>query len=81
MIKQRNRSRQQNPKDPLIAQQNTNINKEIQNHKQALWKQHITDNWDHRTNTHSLCKTINGPTHKNLHKRQTSPSPLITKQQ
>ena len=27
MIKQRNRTRQQNPKDPLIAQQNTNIEK------------------------------------------------------
>ena len=36
MIKQRNRTRQQNPKDPLITQQNTNIDKEIQNHKQAL---------------------------------------------
>ena len=54
MIKQHNRIRQQNPKDPLLAQQNTNIDKEIQNHKQALWKQHITDNWDHKTNTHTL---------------------------
>ena len=81
MIKQRNRTRQQNPKDPLIAQQNTNIEKEIQNHKQALWKQHITDNWDHKTNTHTLWKTINGLAHKNLHKRQTSLLPLTTKQQ
>ena len=64
MIKQRNRTRQQNPKDPLIAQQNTNIDKEIQNHKQALWKEHITDNWDHKTNTHTLWKTINGLAHK-----------------
>ena len=64
MIKQRNRTRQQNPKDPLIAQQNTNIDKEIQNHKQTLWKQHITDNWYHKTNTHTLWKTINGLAHK-----------------
>ena len=64
MIKQRKRTRQQNPKDPLIAQQNTNIGKEIQNHKQALWKQHITDNWDHKTNTHTLWKTINGLAHE-----------------
>ena len=81
MIKQLNGTRQQNPKDPLIAQQNTNIDKEIQNHKQALWKQHITDNWDHQTNTHTLWKTINGLAHKNLCKRQTPPSPLTTKQQ
>ena len=60
MIKQRNTTRQQNPKDPLLAQQNTYIDKEIQNHKQALWKQHLTDNWDHKTNTHTLWKTLNG---------------------
>ena len=64
MIKQRNRTRQQNPKNPLIAQQNTNIDKEIQNHKQAHWKQHITDNWDHKTNTHTLWKTIYCLAHK-----------------
>ena len=64
MIKQRYRTRQQNPKDPVIAQQNTNLDKEIQNHKQALWKQHITDNWDNKTNTHTLWKTINGLAHK-----------------
>ena len=73
MIKQRNRTRQQNPKDPLIAQQNTNIDKEIQNHKQALWKQHITDNWDHKTNTLTLWKTINGLEHK-----KTPQTPNIT---
>ena len=60
MIKQHNRTRQQNPKDPFTAQQNTNTDKEIQNHKQALWKQHITENCDHKTNTHTLWKTING---------------------
>ena len=82
MIKQRNRTRQQNPKDPLLAQKNTNIDKEIQNHKHALWKQHITDNWDHKTNTHTLWENIKWlTTQKNLHKHQTSLSPLITKQQ
>ena len=64
MIKQRNTTRQQKPKDPILAQQNTNIDKEIQNHKQALWKQHLTDNWDHKTNSHTLWKTLNGLTHK-----------------
>ena len=64
MIKQRNRTRQQNPKDPLIAQQNTNIDKEIQNHKQALWIKHITYNWDLKTNTHTLWKKINGLAHR-----------------
>ena len=64
MIKQRNTTRQQNPKDPLLAQQNTYIDKEIQNHKQALWKQHLTDNWDHKTNTDTLWKTLNGIAHK-----------------
>ena len=69
MIKQCNRTRQQNPKDPLIANQNTNIDKEIQNHKQALWKQHITEIWDHKTNTHTLWKTINGLSHKKKKKK------------
>ena len=64
MIKQRTRTREQNPKNPIIAQQNTNIDKEIQNHKQLLWKQHSTDYWDHKTNTHTLWKTINGLAHK-----------------
>ena len=45
---------EQNPLDPLLAQQNTNIDKEIQNHRQALWKQHLTDNWDHKTNSRTL---------------------------
>ena len=35
MIKQRNTTRQQNPKDPFLTQQNANIDKEIQNHKHA----------------------------------------------
>ena len=36
MIKQRNTTRQQNPKDPLLAQQKKITDKETQNHKQAL---------------------------------------------
>ena len=72
MIKQRN-TRQQNPKDPLLTQQNTNIDKEIQNHKQALWKQHLANNWDHKTNSHTLWKTLNGLAHK-----KTPQTPNIT---
>ena len=81
MIKQRNRTRQQNPKDPLLTQQNTSIDKEIQNHKQALWKQHITDNWDHKTNTHTLWKTINGLAHKKTPQMPNITITFNTKQQ
>ena len=64
-----------------IAQLNTNIEKEIQNHKQAqwkyhkqaLWKQHITNNWDHKINTHALRKTLNDLAHK-----KTPQTPNIT---
>ena len=30
----------------------------IQKHKQQLWKEHLTDNWDHRSNTHKLWNKI-----------------------
>ena len=76
MIKQRN-TRQQNPKDPLLTQQNANIDKEIQNHKQALWKQHLTNNWDHKTNSHTLWKTLNGLAHKKEKKKPQTPNITI----
>ena len=79
MIKQRNTTKKQNHKEPLLAQQNTNKDKEIQNQKQALWKQHITDNWDLKTNTHTLWKTLNGLARKKLHKWLTSLSPFDNK--
>ena len=76
MIKQRN-TRQQYPKDPLLTQQNANIDKEIQNHKQALWKQHLTNNWDHKTNSHTLWKTLNGLAHKKEKKKTQTPNITI----
>ena len=33
---------------------------DISLHKQNLWKEHLNANWDHRHNTHTLCKTIHG---------------------
>ena len=59
----------------MIKQGNTNIDKEIQNHKQALRKQHVTDNWDHKTNTHTLWKTLNSIAHK---KPPQTPNTTIT---
>ena len=51
MIKQHNRTKQN--KDPLIAQQNTNIDKEIQNHKQALYTSQTIIGTTKQTPAHS----------------------------
>lgn len=64
LIARRDTIRQHNPKDPTLPVINNNIDKLIQEHKSNLWKQHLEDNWDHKTNTHILWKTIAGLTNK-----------------
>ena len=53
-IDTRNTVRKQNPTDSQLAPLNNNIHKMIQENKQQLWKEHLTNNWDHRSNKHKL---------------------------
>ena len=57
-IEYRNNIRRNNPKDPQLPDLNKNIDKQIQDHRTQLWKEHLEDDWDHRHNTHKLWKTI-----------------------
>ena len=59
-ITQRDNIRRANPCDPALKPLNHEITSEISLHKQNLWKEHLNANWDHRHNTHTLWKTING---------------------
>ena len=57
-ITQRNNIRRENTCDPALKLSNEEITSDIQN--QNLWKEHLDAHWEHRHNTHSLCKTIHG---------------------
>ena len=59
-INKRNNIRRANTCDPALKPLNLEITSDILNHKQTLWKEHLDNNWDHRHNTHTLWKTING---------------------
>ena len=52
--------RRANTGDPALKLLNEEITSDIQTHKQNLWKEHLDAHWDHRHNTHTLWKTING---------------------
>ena len=73
-ITQRNNLSRANTCDPALKLLNEEITSDIQKHKQNIWKEHLDAHWDHRHNTHTLWKTINGlsnrapPTHtKHIH--------------
>ena len=59
-ITQRNNIRRANTCDPALKLLNEEITSDIQKHKQNIWKEHVDAHWDHRHNTHTLWKTING---------------------
>ena len=59
-ITQRNNMRRANTCDPTLKLLNEEITSYIQKHKQNIWKEHLDAHWDHRHNTHTLLKTING---------------------
>ena len=59
-ITHRNNLRRTNTCDPALTLSNEEITSDIQKHKQNLWKEHLYAHWDHRHNTHILCKTIHG---------------------
>ena len=68
LITLRDSTRTNDHKDPRIPDLNADIDRRIQEHKTDIWKKHLEDDWDHRTNTHTLWKTIAGlnnkkPTH------------------
>ena len=63
-IQHRNNVRHSNPKDPQLPELNKNIDKQIQEHKTQLWREHLEDDWDHRHNTHKLWKTISALSNK-----------------
>ena len=64
VIQHRNDIRRNNPKDQEIPQLNQLIDRQIQEHKTQLWKEHLEDDWDHRHNTHKLWKTIGALSNK-----------------
>ena len=59
-ITHRNNIRITNTCDPALKLLNEEINSDIQEHKQNIWKEHLDAHWDHRHNTHILWKTIHG---------------------
>ena len=63
-IQERNQVRTINRTDPKLPELNRQIDKSIQDHKTALWREHLNDNWDHRHNSHKLWKTITGLSNK-----------------
>ena len=63
-IDERDELRTEDPTNNRIDEMTTNIRTAINKHKTELFKQHLDGNWDHRSNTHILWKTINGLTNK-----------------
>jgi hypothetical protein len=63
-IKTRNRIRTANPHDERLHRLNQEIDRDIQQYKTNLWKDHLDKAWDHRQNTHVLWKTIAGLSNK-----------------
>ena len=63
-ITQRNNIRRSNTCDPALKLLKKLLNNErtsdIQKHKQNIWKEHLDAHWDHRHNTHTVWKTIQG---------------------
>jgi hypothetical protein len=57
-ITERDNIRRQNPHDPRLQDINNDISTQIQTHKADIWKNKLEQNWDHKTNTHVLWKTI-----------------------
>ena len=58
LITQRNNMRELNSSDPRLSALNTEITKEIQNHKRHLWREHINKVWDYKQNSSMLYETI-----------------------
>merc|ERR1712240_365012 len=58
LIQDRNSIRQHNHRHPDLPQKNREIDQQIQKHKEDLWKQHLTDHWDHKHDQHKLRNTI-----------------------
>jgi hypothetical protein len=58
-ITERNETRKQDPKNPIIQTLNNEINKQIQIHKTNLWKTKLEKTWDHKTDTHTFWNTLN----------------------
>ena len=46
--------------DPDLKLLNEEITSDIQKHQQNIWKEHLDAHCDHRHNTHTLWKTIQG---------------------
>ena len=72
LINTRNQTRKSNPKDPSLPNQNTTINRQIQEHRTQLWKDHLqtTNSGNHKSNTTKLWSTI-----KSLSGKSTKPDP------
>ena len=58
LIQERNKLRKLNSRDPKIKDINDDINKQIRDHKEKLWKEKLSQNWDHKTNTHIFWNTL-----------------------
>jgi hypothetical protein len=63
-IKTRNRIRTTDPHDERLHRLNLEIDRDIENYKTDIWKEHLEGAWDHRQNTNTLWKTILGLSNK-----------------
>jgi hypothetical protein len=63
-IAQRDLIRIADPTDHRLTLLNEEINGSIREHKTNIWKEHLDDQWDHKTNTHVLWNTIAGLSNK-----------------
>ena len=61
---QRNNIRRANTCDPALKLLIEEITLDIQKLKQNIGKEHLDAHWDHRHNTHTLWKTIHGPSNR-----------------
>jgi hypothetical protein len=58
LIKNRDKLQKQDRTDPQLQDLNKTISNKIIEFKQNLWKSKLNENWDHKTNSHILWKTL-----------------------
>jgi hypothetical protein len=75
LIKNRDKLQKQNRTDPQLQDINKTISNKIIEFKQNLWRNKLNENWDHKTNSHILWKTLSNMSDK---KTKIQPNRTIT---
>ena len=75
LIKDRDRLQKQDRTNPQLQDINKTISNKICEFKQDLWKKKLNENWDHKTNSHILWRTLNNMSDK---KTKIHPNRTIT---